>query len=435
LRPRNGAGMVLLVTLVLLVVLSTLAYTLTSRVAAQRHRDQYIIDYCQARYSCDSGVKYALAALEELEPELISRPNEPDFSDLFAMEEEDYRELLTQLAAEAGYFDEEDDSLESFSDLVASLDANYSDANGIYDGNDTDGESYSDPLDSVKIPGPYGPPWPLVTEPAEFELGTATVTIEIEDENAKYPLGWALVADAKIERETEAGFETFCEWMRMSGAQIDELRAQLDEIGEIQPFKIDFKPIVKTVRTTASTKTSPSSSNKSGTTRARRTPLTRVSRKTISVPAQIAEQSALYTRLFHSSMLDTETLARPTVVSDRREESVLKYMGTWASMKVNINTAPRHVLEAAFMFGGDADRIAEEVIRRRRVQPFQNLEDLKSSLYMYGDAIKKCEKFITTTSRFFTIRVTAASGGAKASSVIAITKDGKKVQRVAVINI
>jgi hypothetical protein len=437
LRPRDDAGMVLLVTLVLLVVLSTLAYTLTSRVAAQRHRDQYIIDYCQARYSCDSAVKYALATLEELEPELISRPNEPDFSDLFAMEEEDYQELLTQLAAEAGYLDEqdEDDSLESFSDLVASLDANAFDVNDSYDGNDADDEAYLDPLDSVEIPGPYGPPWPLVTEPAEFELGTATVTIEIEDENAKYPLGWALLADAKIKREAEAGFETFCEWMRMSRAQIDELRAQLDQMGEIQPFKIDFKPIIKTVRTTASTTTSPSSSNKSGTTSTKRTPLTRFSRKTISVPAQITEQSALYTRLFHSSMLDTETLARPIVVSDRREESVLKYMGTWASMKVNINTAPRHVLEAAFMFGGDADRIAEEVIRRRRVQPFQNLDDLTGSLYMYGESIKKCEKFITTTSRFFTIRVTAASGGAKASSVIAITKDGNKVQRVAVINI
>ncbi len=87
------------------------------------------------------------------------------------------------------------------------------------------------------------------------------------------------------------------------------------------------------------------------------------------------------------------------------------------------------------MFGGDADKIADEVIRQRRVKPFDSINELKETLYRYSESIKKCEKFITTTSRFFTIRVRAVSGGAEASTIIAITKDGKKVQRVAVINI
>ncbi|MHC4703677.1 MAG: hypothetical protein ACYTFQ_24215, partial [Planctomycetota bacterium] len=95
-RPRTRSGVVLLVTLVLLVVLSTLGYTLSSRVAAQRHRNQYIIDYSKARYGCDSAVRYALATLEELDPQLISRPNEPDFSDLFALDDIEYNELLAQ---------------------------------------------------------------------------------------------------------------------------------------------------------------------------------------------------------------------------------------------------------------------------------------------------------------------------------------------------
>ncbi|MGD8501381.1 MAG: hypothetical protein PVJ86_12085, partial [Phycisphaerales bacterium] len=64
---RKRPGIVLLVTLVLLVVLATLGYTLSSRVAAQRHRNQYIIDYSKARYGCDSAVKYALATMEEID--------------------------------------------------------------------------------------------------------------------------------------------------------------------------------------------------------------------------------------------------------------------------------------------------------------------------------------------------------------------------------
>jgi len=54
-------GIVLLVTLVLLVVLSALMFTLSTRISAQRHRNKYIIDYQAARYACDSAVKYALA--------------------------------------------------------------------------------------------------------------------------------------------------------------------------------------------------------------------------------------------------------------------------------------------------------------------------------------------------------------------------------------
>src|SRR4030042_6186559 len=88
------AGIVLLVTLVLLVVLSTLGYTMSSRVAARRHRDRYIIDYSKARYGCDSALKYALATLQDINPQLISRPNEPDFSDLFILSEVEHRELL-----------------------------------------------------------------------------------------------------------------------------------------------------------------------------------------------------------------------------------------------------------------------------------------------------------------------------------------------------
>jgi len=417
--------------LILLTVLATLGYTLSSRIAAQRHRNQYIIDYSQARYSCDSAVKYALATLEDLEPALISRPNSPDFSDIYAMSEEDYQKLLEQLALEAGYLDdEEDESLDSYSDLLENLEAN-----DVGDSNYSDDNIDADPLDMVEIPGPYGPAWPFVTEPTEFELGTAKIKIEIEDENAKYPLGWALLSDPKIKREAQAGFETFCEWMAMTANDMALLEEQLAVVGEIRPFKVEFKPITRTERTTTpSPSTKTTSSSKSTTTRSRR-PLTRVKRKTVSAAQQIAEQNGLYARLFHSSLLDTEALARPLVVSQNRKESVLKYLGAWASMKVNINTAPRHVLEAAFMFGGDADKIADEVIRQRRVKPFDSISELKETLYRYSDSIQKCEKFITVKSTFFTIRVRAVSGGAEASSIIAITKNGKKVQRVAVVNL
>ncbi|UCG57266.1 MAG: general secretion pathway protein GspK [Phycisphaerales bacterium] len=427
----NRSGVVLLLTLILLVALSTLGYTLTSRVAARRHRDRYLIDYCSARYACDSALKYALATLEDLDPQLISRPNEPDFSDLFILNETEYQELLDQLAEENALYGQDNLGRAQSISSSAAID-DIKDANDINDTDDSGFDEspiidFSDP-NSLTIRGPYGPVWPFVTEPVQFEIGTATVTIEIEDENAKYPIGWALLDDAEVQREAEAGFETFCEWMAMEQAEISLLKEDLKDIAEILPFKLEFKPITKTVREPVTTPRTSSSRTRRTTAR------TRVKKQTISVADQVARQNAAFSQLFHSSMLDREILARPTIETESRKESALKYTSLWASQKVNINTAPRHVLETAFIFGGDADKIAQEIIQQRRIQPIDNIDDLKSALFGYSDSIADCEKYITTTSNLFTVRVTAVSGVAKASAVAAITKNGKKVKRIAVIS-
>ena len=439
-------GIALLVTLVILVVLSTLMFTLSTRMSAQRHRDRYIIDYQAAHYACDSAVKYALATLDDIDARrLIERPNEPDFSDLFMLNEEQYRELLTEWAVQnadrlaeesRGNAWKESSSMVSGRSSSTSAASGPNDVNGFGDANSSDyAGGFGDPNDpnSWTVRGPYGPLWPFLTEPAEFEVGPAKVRIEIEDENAKYPIGWAIVDDKNIRREAIAGFETFCEWMEVNDVQIDSLKDQLKRISEIKPFKLDFKPITKIERQLVKTPTTSSSTRRTARSRVRPSRM-RTVRKTVSVADQIAKQSIDFTKLCHSSLIDAEALARPTIISESRKESALKYMGMWASMKVNVNTAPRHVLEAAFTFGGDADRIAEGIIQRRRITPFSNIEDLRQSLFRYSESIKKCEKYITTVSRVFTIKVTATSGVAKASAIIGITKDGKKIRRIAVIS-
>ncbi|MHC4645765.1 MAG: hypothetical protein ACYTBJ_09680 [Planctomycetota bacterium] len=425
---RGRPGIVLLVTLLLLVVLATLGYTLSVRVAAQRYRSQYVIDYQAARYGCDSAVKYALATLEDISPQLIGRPNEPDFSDLFYLTEEEYREVLEQWAEQKAL--EESEDIDANSDFYEDYSAGTNDLNDINDINGVNNIDYmngftdfNDP-NLLVIPGPYGPPWPFVMNPAEFEIGSAKIRIEIEDENAKYPVGWMLVDDDNVQRETIAGFQTFCEWMDVNEVEIDELGAELKEIAKIKPFKIAFKPIKKREPIRRQPVRRTKSSGRGGSRRrpTRRTP-SRYKTTTQSVSEQISKQAADLAKLLHSSLLDVELLARPIVMSETRKESALKYMGTWGSIKVNVNSAPRHVLEAAFMFGGDADKIAEEIIQRRRIEPFKDLDDLRKALFRYTQAVRDCEPYITTTSNFFTIRVTAVSGAAKASTVIAITKD------------
>jgi len=447
-KGSHRSGLVLLVTLVLLMVLSILGYTITSRVCAQKRRAQYIIDYQSARYGCDSAVKYALAQLEGLAPKLIARPNVPDFSDLFHLSEPEYQAMLEEVAAlkasEAGA---------DTNDMVAfANDANITDANlaaalgGLLDVsrsndvnaiNDVNMTAFTGGLggavgaNTVVIPGPYGPAWPYVIEPIELEIGTARVKIEIEDENAKYPLGWLLMENREVEREIRASFETFCEWMDVNDVEISVIEDQLEQVKQIKPFKVEFKDVTKRKLVTTTSR----SKDTRGRRSLRRRPIRRYTTVRVSAAKQIAEQAADFAQLLHTSLIDTEILARPTIASETRRESPLKYIGMWGSTRVNINTAPRQVLEAVFTFGGDAVNIAQGIIERRRIEPFKDIADLKQALFEYSDSIRRCEKYITTESSFFTIRVTAVSGLARASTVIAVTKtkDDKKANVIAII--
>lgn len=427
-KAENCRGFVLLLTLVLLIVFSTLAYILSSRLQSRRSRNVYIIDYAKARYACDSAVKYAIATLDEIEPRLIERPNEPDFSDLFQLTEPQYEQFLTEWAEQNQL--QIKDSFQPITDVADFNDIN--DFNSLADFRFVFEES-NEP-DALTVRGPYGPPWPLVAAPIKFEMGEAKVRIEIEDENAKYPIGWALLNDENIEREAVAGFENFFEWLWSDVNNIDnvaedieKVKKQLEEIGEVKPFKIKFSSTTKLERTAVATP-------RARTTGTTRTTRTRTVRKTISASQQENAQSVDFAKLFHSSMLDSELLARPTVESEKRNESALKYIATWASTNVNINTAPRHVLEAAFIFGGNEVKIADEVILRRRIKPFKNIDDLKKQLFAYSDSVEKCERFITTESTLFTIKITAVCGTAETSTVIAIKKQGDKTTRIAVIS-
>ena len=94
----NRSAVALVLTLVVLVVLTTVVYTLSLRIATLKHRRQYIIDYQVSRYACDSAMKYALNAAKSLNLKLIDRKDEPDFSDIFTMDRLEYRELLTEWA-------------------------------------------------------------------------------------------------------------------------------------------------------------------------------------------------------------------------------------------------------------------------------------------------------------------------------------------------
>jgi len=473
---------ILLVTLVILVILAALGYTLTARVAARRHRDQYVIDYCQARYACASALKSAIASIPTLEPQLISRPNEPDFSDIFAMSELEYQQFLAQYAADLALTDnnaasnadgnnvgdtksksnadkkrntskkkgaketdgiskadvmkkskqtdrnkqsDKDQKTAKLKKVRKLRDANdVNDLNDVNDVNDLDASETALP----SVSGPYGPPWPLVTQAVECEIGSAKVKIEIEDENAKYPLGWALIADDPWKTVADVSFVTFCEWMGYDKNEINGIREELAKVNEVRPFKLAYKAQPPTPQ--------PPASLRSKTTSIRPDTRRTVPKKVTPPVDPMEQQNIDYGKLFHSAMIDADLLRRPSIVSDTRNESAMKYLGLWATRQVNVNSAPRHVLEALFTFGSvaDAPKIAAEIIRLRQLTPFTSVDEVKKAILQYSDPIDKCKELMTTTSTTFTIRITATSGVAKVTVLAAVIKEGNSVKRIGIVS-
>ena len=132
-------------------------------------------------------------------------------------------------------------------------------------------------------------------------------------------------------------------------------------------------------------------------------------------------------------MITTSKMEKPLPEMGERHESAMKYLGMWGVTKVNINTAPRQVLEAVFAFGGNQEVIAEEIINQRKIAPYKKVDDLKEMHYGYSDSINKVKSYLTTTSTFFTVEVRVVCGNAEASSISLIEKNGSKITTIGMI--
>jgi hypothetical protein len=303
--------------------------------------------------------------------------------------------------------------------------------NDVNDANRTPKVSY--------VRGPYGPPWPYITQPVEMEFGDARLTIEFIDENAKLPLVWGFDNDPNSKTEAQAAVVTFCEWMKMEPNDMDPLLKSLKEIKDVKPFSIALKSVGSGVQdSNAQSKDSNSAAGadnpRQGTRRVTRTrPRGRTRQQVIVQGRPDIGHTMDYAKILHSPMLDIETLAKPVNKDENRTESALKYISLWGTQKVNVNTAPRQVLEAAFTFGGDSVEIAKQIIELRRKKPFKDIDDLTKKLYSYNSSIDKTKPYITAQSDCFMIRVKATSGVAEVSATAGVKKVNGKFQQIGII--
>ncbi|MHC5140611.1 MAG: type II secretion system protein GspK [Planctomycetota bacterium] len=463
---ERPSGFVLLVTVIVLVVLASLTTGLAVQMSMAKRRQSYMIEYQRARYGLDSAMKYILNTLPAKNFILAQREGDPDFSDVFLMNQAEFAEFIATWAATAT-----DEQIEavlregasltepaplSTGDMLSGLIGlfgggsdgvsdvsvgSYDDANDTTtDPYDADEELYVVELDpnDVVVPGPYGASWPYVTEPIDLEIGPCQITVTIEDENAKMPLSWLVTNSKEANKQAENALKTFCEWMSWDRQQLHELETAIteamDEIHGKKAFTLNPGPILLKSTTTRAART-PARTSRSRRRTSRRT-ASRTVRSTTTQKRPAVAHTTDFAKLFHSSLLDQELLARPLPDTGERIESPLKYLSLWGSQRVNINTAPRHVLEAAFslaMDSFDLPEFVQEVITQRKEKPFQKIDELKELGGLDADTMKNLNNYLTTTSTFFQVRITSRSGGASSSAVATVVKEGRNTQQLVIL--
>ncbi len=421
--------------LILLVVLSALALTLTTKVRTHHSRNQYMLDYQASIYACESAIKYSISLLQETkDPNFVIREKVPDFSELFTYSEKEYKQLLQDWADEIT----EEQKLQ-----YAKVGKDYgrgttdiNDTNDINDINELDifanisqSLDYND-ANLLQVPGPYGPKWPLIREAVSFNIGDVLVNIEIHDENAKYPMGWLMLNDKAVKQQISNGFDIMCAWMDVNNLVIKNIKDDVQELAAIKPYKLEYKDIKVPEKQPLPTPT-----RRRPTSRVRRT-TSNVRTRTVIVKIPGTRHLTDLSKLYHSSLVDTELLARPIIETENRTESAIKYISLFGANKINVNSAPRHVLEAAFAFAGisNAKNMAMTVIEQRKIKPFKDLNVLREKLYGFSDSLDKCRQYIVTKSNFYTIRITATKGYAKRSVIVAVKKEAGKLTKIATLS-
>jgi hypothetical protein len=454
----SRAGFILLVTMIVLVVLTTLAAGLSVHLSLAKRRQEYRIEYQRSRYGLDSGMKYILTVLPTQNFTLLtSRLEQPDFSDLFWMNRAEYAEFIATWAGTAT--DEQIEAVlkegasmtapmplseaETVSRL-ASLFGGGSDANEMgMDAYDTGEQLYRVELDpnDVVVPGPYGAPWPSAAEPIHLEMGPCKVTITIEDENAKMPLSWLVTNSKDANKRAENALKTFCEWMSWNSDQLRELELDIqdgmDKIYEKKMFKLNPGPVLLKTATTRTVAAPVSTSPAARTSRVRSTATTsRTVQQVATKERPAVAHTTDFAKLFHSSLLNHEILARPLPDTGERVESPLKYLSLWGAQRVNVNTAPRNVLESAFSLAIDAFDLPEftqKVIEKRKEKPLASLDELAKLGGLDTETMNNLKNYLTTSSTFFQIRVTSQSGNARSSAVATVVKEGNNVQQLVIL--
>jgi len=384
-KKSNKRGFVLLLTLMVLIILATLIVQFQADTALHVRASGFRLEKIQCKYAAESGLMVASHLINDIMTTQRKRPT-------------------TKQPAEP----EPEPKQEPTDGSV--------DPNSIIDP-----DGITDPNAMLeKLLDVAAEPLAFLLDRQTVEIGPATVEIEIQDENSKLPVLWALKSPYKSGKDKDKKLiQNLAELLDIPVSTMDFAESKAMEIAG----KLDIPDAEITVRSIYRTRNRRRDKKTGKVVTAKKRPssqkIWRASRKPFrqkelsELREQRRETMALFGKQWNKTLeqdRDGELLTEPLI---DRAGSFSDYLGVWGHDKININTAPAEVLEAAFKTMGMTSEMAQAIVDYRQRKLFANTSELQKATKINTNMYRALRIIVTTRSDTFTIKIKAKYGRAK----------------------
>ncbi len=275
------------------------------------------------------------------------------------------------------------------------------------------------------------PESPFLVYSKTIEVGEATVEIEIHDENAKWPMVWALTSPFENDRDgrlTREKLNLLGGWLGADEEVMQEVAGLARELGK--KVKVPTSDV-----TVATAKGDASKEKTTGKTSRSRTRT--VQKKRIGYQKRLAERDSRYQAMgqFASQWQDAilhNTEYEALKEEMRQEGSALEYLGIWGNTKVNVNNASAEVLQAALEPIGITADLAQAIVEQRKTKAIANITALNDLVPSDNRLREALGSLADVKSDTFSIHVTARLGRTHKTLIAgAYVDDRGRVKKIA----
>jgi hypothetical protein len=370
-QARKG-GYVLLIVLMAMIVLATVIVQFQAKSSLHLRASEHRREKLQCRYAAESGLIVASHLIKET-LETLAREREKQASD-------------AEKAEAAG--DEEKTTEE------------------VADPNDPNEQDVTDP--NITDPNKQGKELFLFTENT-FQMGDATVTIKIYDENAKYPVLWSMGSPySRGGRPSDKFIPELGKLLNSPDKTAGYAQGLVSELA--RSIRLPPQEIVAT-KDNRSTRRSKGKENptteQSAVWISKRRPLS--VRKRMAQNDERYQLMATFAEQWYQQVADNPEYQLLREPMTDRSGNFMEYLGLWGHNRINLNTAPAEVIEIAFSEMGLTRDIAQAIVEYRKKKPLLGTGQLKE-IDSIQPFLQVIQSLSVTQSDSFSIQIKAQSG-------------------------
>ncbi|MCH9022731.1 MAG: helix-hairpin-helix domain-containing protein [Planctomycetes bacterium] len=256
-----------------------------------------------------------------------------------------------------------------------------------------------------------------------IQIGLSDVEIEIQDENAKWPVLWHMPGNSPFSAKRDwahlqKGFNKFAASAGVNATDTRTALNMMDNTGK--RFRMPAAEFI--VNLTSNARTS------------RRIIYRHIGyTKKREEAIQRRDQMKLFGRDFKDKLINDINVAALNENLPDKSASLSDYLGFWGHNRININTASPEILKGAFLPLGLNDKKVQMIVDYRKNKPFNHTNDLSLIKELGSNLVARMRPLCVVGPDTFTTKITARIGRTQYQIFASFYQDQGKLVHMALI--